>query len=125
MQSKTEETSGTAAVLSRMFPQAGFDVSCVQVPTFSGNTISLIAETNTAVSKKDATRALVESTALEVWEDDLIPSTRDSSGKDKVLVGGIRELSGDTLRVQFWISVDALRLSAARATALAELRYED
>jgi len=122
---KTEGTEGTAAVLSRMFPQVEFDVSCVQVPTFSGNTISLIAETSTAVNKEDATRALLESTALEIWEDDPIPSTRDSSGKDKVFVGGIRELSGDTLRVQFWISADALRLSATRAAALAELRYED
>lgn len=120
---KNEGAASTAAVMSRILPQVIFDVNSVQVPMFSGNSVSLIVETRTASSKEDVLQVLEESSTLEVWGSDTIPSARDSSGKATVLVGGVHELSGDRMGIRFWISADVLLLSVAHAIALAELRY--
>ncbi len=111
------------ALLARSFEDAEFDVTSVQVPTFSGTGASLVVETEADVSPLEAAECLAKSPALELWTQGDGPSTRDPSGRDIVLVGRIRSLPGERRGLRFWIAADPLRLSATSAVRLAEARF--
>lgn len=98
-------------------------VSCVQVPTFVGDGSALTLETLRPISPGEARETLAKAPGLDLWlEDELGPSTRDTTGRDDVLVGCIRADASVSNGLLLWAACDPLRVAATNVAQLAETR---
>jgi aspartate-semialdehyde dehydrogenase len=105
-----------ARLLGRDVPLA---LTSVRVPTFGGDGISLVIETERPLDVAGAQALLEKAPGVRVWPGDGGPSTRTTVGREAVLAGRIRrDPSGAGLQV--WAAMDSLRLAALNGVRLAE-----
>jgi aspartate-semialdehyde dehydrogenase len=105
-----------ARLLGRDVPLA---LTSVRVPTFGGDGISLVIETERPLDVAGAQALLEKAPGVRVWPADGGPSTRTTVGREAVLAGRIRrDPSGAGL--QLWAAMDGLRLAALNGVRLAE-----
>jgi aspartate-semialdehyde dehydrogenase len=96
----------------------------VRVPVMSSHSESVMMETEDKISVEQIRKALGEAEGVVLKDDfanEVYPTTLDSSGKDDVYVGRIREdLSADN-GISMWVVGDQLRKGAAlNAVQIAE-----
>lgn len=98
-------------------------VSAVQIPTFVGEGATLAVETRRPLSAAEAREVLAKETDVELWSDEeLGPTTRDTTGSDQILVGGVRSDPSVENGLLLWTAIDPLRLVASNVVKLAETR---
>ena len=97
-------------------------LTAVRVPTFGGDGVSLLVETERPLRPEEARALLAEAPGVEVWPGEPGPSTRTAVGRDAVLVGRLRPAPGAGHGLQLWIAADGLRLAASNGVKLAEAR---
>lgn len=119
----TAHERALAATLERLLDRS-FELAAtaVQVPTFRGDGAVLAVETERPLAADEARAALAKAPGVRVWPSASGPSTRTSVGHDGVLVGRVREVSAGGSALQLWLAADHLRLTAANAVKLAEVR---
>jgi len=98
-------------------------VSCVQVPTFVGEGSALAVETLRPLSPAEAKEVFAKAPGLDLWLDgEPGPTTRDTTGRDEVLVGCIRGDSSVGNGLMLWAACDPLRAAAVNVVQLIETR---
>jgi aspartate-semialdehyde dehydrogenase len=98
-------------------------VSSVQVPTFVGEGSSLAVLTEDTLPLTDALASLEKAAGVELWSAASgPPSTRDSAGRDEVLVGRVRRDASHERGLLLWLVADGLQLVASEVVRLAETR---
>jgi aspartate-semialdehyde dehydrogenase len=99
-------------------PDLPLHATCVRVPVLVGHAQAVWVETESPLSPDGAREALASSAQIELAE---LPTPGDAAGRDKVLVGRIREdTAGEGLAL--WVVNDNLRKGAAlNAVQIAEL----
>jgi aspartate-semialdehyde dehydrogenase len=106
-------------------PDLALSITSILVPTFVGEGSSLVCETRRPISPEEASELLAKSPGIEVWDgEELAPSTRDSTGRDEVLVGCVRRDPACEQGLQLWAVADPLRLAATNVVQLAETRLQ-
>ncbi len=96
--------------------------TAVRVPTFSGDGVSLVVQTERPLTAEDACALLAKAPGVVLWRDAAGPSTRTAAGRDEVLVGRVRSDASVEAGLQLWVSADGLRIAASNAARLAEAR---
>lgn len=113
---------GVRRLLGARFPLAA---SVIQVPAFVGQAATLCVETQRPLDAKEAEDHLAQADGVELWvEDAQGPNLRAAAGRDVVIAGRVRRDHSRENGLLLWIVVDALRLSAANAVALAVARFQ-
>jgi aspartate-semialdehyde dehydrogenase len=104
-------------------PQLLVAVTCVQVPVFFGDSLSVSLQTESTVDLKQVYAALDTAPALELVElDDYPTAVGDAVGQDVVYVGRVRAGLDDPSELNLWITSDNVRKGAAlNAVQIAEL----
>jgi aspartate-semialdehyde dehydrogenase len=104
-------------------PQLLVAVTCVQVPVFFGDSLSVSLQTESTVDLKQVYAALDAAPALELVElDDYPTAVGDAVGQDVVYVGRVRAGLDDPSELNLWITSDNVRKGAAlNAVQIAEL----
>lgn len=97
-------------------------VTSVQVPTFVGEGSALAIQTGRPLSVEDARGCLEKAAGVELWERNRAPSTRDTTGRDLVLVGRVRRDPSCERGLLLWLATDGLRLVASEVVRIAETR---
>ena len=98
-------------------------VSSVQVPTFVGEGSWLAVQTRDALSLADALASLEKAPGIELCAGGGgAPSTRDTAGRDQVLVGRVRRDPSHERGLLLWLATDGLRLVASEVVRLTETR---
>jgi len=101
----------------------GVAATAIQVPTFVGDGSSLAIELERGLSPREVADVLAKAPGVELWaSDEPGPSTRDSAGRDVVLVSRVRPDPSNPRGVLLWCAADALHLAAVNAVKLAETR---
>ncbi len=100
-------------------------VTCIHVPAFAGQGTALAIETEHPISIQRAAEVLAAADGIDVCPAGEAPSTRDSVGRDEVIIGRLRADSsvdaGHGLLV--WLAGDPLRLAATNAARLLRARF--
>jgi aspartate-semialdehyde dehydrogenase len=98
-------------------------VTCVQVPVFFGDSLSVSLQTGSAVNLNQVTAALDALPAVELVDLDDYPTVvGDAVGQDVVYVGRVRAGLHDPAELNLWIASDNVRKGAAlNAVQIAEL----
>jgi aspartate-semialdehyde dehydrogenase len=98
-------------------------VSCVQVPVFFGDSLSVSLQAESSIDLKQVYVALDAAPAVELVELDDYPTVvGDAVGQDVVYVGRVRAGLDDPAELNLWIASDNVRKGAAlNAVQLAEL----
>jgi aspartate-semialdehyde dehydrogenase len=101
-------------------PDLPLHATCVRVPVLVGHAQAVWVETEEPLSPKEAGEALAASSQIELSD---FPTPKDAVGRDRVLVGRIREDSAQEGQgLALWIVNDNLRKGAAlNAVQIAEL----
>jgi aspartate-semialdehyde dehydrogenase len=86
--------------------------TCVRVPVMVGHGLAASVWFDRPISRSEALEVLSSSPGVEVW-DDLPPTPLDSAGKDRTLVGRVRETVGRGGGINLWVVGDNLRKGAA------------
>jgi len=104
-------------------PQLPVSVTCVQVPVFFGDSISLSLQADAPVDVAAARAALASAAGIEYVENDDYPTAvGDAVGQDEVYVGRVRGGLSDPAELNLWITSDNVRKGAAlNAVQIAEL----
>lgn len=104
-------------------PDLPVAVTCVQVPVFFGDSLSVSLQTASLVDLQQVYAALEAAPALELVEHDDYPTAvGDALGQDVVYVGRVRTGLADSTELNLWITSDNVRKGAAlNAVQLAEL----
>ena len=97
-------------------------VTSVQVPTFVGEGSALAIQTARPLSVEDARGVLEKAAGVELWDHDRAPSTRDTAGRDRVLVGRVRRDPSCERGLLLWLATDGLRLVASEVVRIVETR---
>jgi aspartate-semialdehyde dehydrogenase len=97
-------------------------LSAVQVPTFVGDGGSLSVETARPLAIEEAVAALEKAPGVELWIGDAQPCTRDTAGREDVLVGRPRRDLSVENGLQLWIAADGLGVVASNVAKLLEAR---
>ncbi|APT81640.1 aspartate-semialdehyde dehydrogenase [Corynebacterium ammoniagenes] len=95
--------------------------TCVRVPVFSGHTMTIHAEFDSAITPEQASEALSNAAGVKVVD---VPTPLDATGIDEVLVGRIRQdqSADDNKGLVLVVAGDNLRKGAALNTVqIAEL----
>jgi aspartate-semialdehyde dehydrogenase len=94
-----------------------------QIPVFVGQASALAVETERALDPKRARELLSAAPGVSLWTLDAEgPNLRAAAGSSEVLVGRLRADPSCERGLLLWLAADPLRLAAANAVALAELR---
>jgi aspartate-semialdehyde dehydrogenase len=94
-----------------------------QIPVFVGQASALAVETEVALDPKRARELLAAAPGVSLWTQDAEgPNLRAAAGQSDVLVGRLRADPTRERGLLLWLAADPLRLAAANAVALAELR---
>ncbi|WP_298190481.1 aspartate-semialdehyde dehydrogenase [uncultured Pseudomonas sp.] len=98
-------------------------VTCIQVPVFFGDSLSVSLQTESSVDLAQVYTALDVASAVELVELDDYPTVvGDAVGQDVVYVGRVRVGLDDPAELNLWIASDNVRKGAAlNAVQLAEL----
>ncbi|MDX1297653.1 MAG: aspartate-semialdehyde dehydrogenase [Pseudomonas sp.] len=98
-------------------------VTCVQVPVFFGDSLSVSLQAESSVDLTQVYAALDAASAVELVELDDYPTVvGDAVGQDVVYVGRVRVGLDDPAQLNLWIASDNVRKGAAlNAVQLAEL----
>jgi aspartate-semialdehyde dehydrogenase len=104
-------------------PDLPLHATCVRVPVLVGHAQAVWVETQEPLSPSDAREVLSEAPTIELSE---FPTPKDAAGRDKVLVGRIRQDSAQPKNgLALWVVCDNLRKGAAlNAVQIAELLLE-
>ena len=102
-------------------------VSCIQVPVFFGDSLSVSVQTREAVDIKAVNAALETAEGIELVEAGDYPTpVGDAVGQDAVYVGRLRRGVDDGCELNFWVTLDNVRKGAAlNAVQVAELLIKD
>ena len=120
---ETDFESGLRRDVERMLgPEVALSVSSVQVPTFVGEGSTLTLRTGRPLTLEETRGLLEKAEGVELWDSDRAPSTRDTAGRDRVLVGRVRVDPGSEGSLQLWLATDGLRLVAAEVVRIVETR---
>jgi aspartate-semialdehyde dehydrogenase len=107
-------------LLDRQVPTA---VSLVQVPTFVGDGSALAVETERRLADAELAGIFEKAAGVELWEgSEAGPTTRDTTGRDRVLVSRVRRDPSAENGLLLWAASDPLRLAASNVAKLAEAR---
>jgi aspartate-semialdehyde dehydrogenase len=106
-------------------PSVEVAATVAQVPAFVGQASALAVETERPLDAKEAEDYLAQAPGVEVWAHGPEgPNLRGAAGRDVVLVGRVRPDRSAPNGLLLWLAVDALRLTAANAVALAVARLQ-
>jgi aspartate-semialdehyde dehydrogenase len=102
-------------------------VSCIQVPVFYGDSLSVSIRTRNVLAIKDLNLTYSEHDGLELFEADEYPTPVDDAiGRDETLIGRVRHNPRDQHLIEMWVVSDNVRKSAAlNAVQTAELLIKD
>ena len=123
--------SNTASELQRLLQasEMAVDISCVQVPVFYGNSLSVTIETRYPFGVDELTQILSNNDSVSLFQGveqsgQPTPVT-DLQSHDKTCVGRIRESKARQNALNLWITSDNVRKSAAKnAIAVTQLLLE-
>jgi aspartate-semialdehyde dehydrogenase len=123
--------SNTASELKRLLQanDMAVDISCVQVPVFYGNSLSVTIETRYPFGVDELTQILSNNEGVGLFtgpEQSGQPTpVTDLQNADKTCVGRIRESRARENALNLWITSDNVRKSAAKnAIAITQLLLE-
>jgi aspartate-semialdehyde dehydrogenase len=102
-------------------------VSCIQVPVFFGDSLSVSVQTAEALDLAAMNAALESADGIELVEAGDYPTpVGDAVGQDAVYVGRLRQGIDDACELNFWVTSDNVRKGAAlNAVQVAELLIKD
>jgi len=102
-------------------------VSCIQVPVFFGDSLSVSVQTAEALDLAAVNAALESADGIELVEAGDYPTpVGDAVGQDAVYVGRLRQGIDDVCELNFWVTSDNVRKGAAlNAVQVAELLIKD
>ena len=108
-------------------PLIKIGVSCIQVPVFFGDSLSVSVQTSEAVEVAAVSRALESAEGIELVDAGDYPTpVGDAVGQDAVYVGRVRRGVDDSCELNFWVTLDNVRKGAAlNAVQVAELLIKD
>jgi aspartate-semialdehyde dehydrogenase len=98
-------------------------VSCIQVPVFFGDSLSVTVKTRDVLAIKDLNLAYSKHETVELFESEEYPTAvEDAIGRDEILIGRVRHNPSDPHLIEMWIVSDNVRKAAAlNAVQTAEL----
>jgi aspartate-semialdehyde dehydrogenase len=100
-------------------PGLRLHATCVRVPVLVGHAQAVWVETQRPLSPDEAREVLAASSQIELAD---LPTPKDAAGRDKVLVGRIRQDPTEKRGLALWVVNDNLRKGAAlNAVQIAEL----
>ena len=109
-------------------PDMRVTATTVRVPVFIGHSESVNVECEKKISAIEAMTLLAQTPGVEVIDDvnkNLYPLPLNTSGKDEVFVGRIREDESVENGLNLWIVADNLRKGAAlNAVQIAEIAFD-
>jgi aspartate-semialdehyde dehydrogenase len=114
--------AATLRDIGRLVPGVRSAVTALRVPTFSGLGIQLTLELDPPLAPEAVEKLLDEAPGTRVFGSPAGPSLRDASGDGEVLVGRVRPDPSRASGIQLWLALDPVRVAAAAAVRLAELR---
>ena len=101
-------------------PGLEVEPTCVRAPVMVGHGLAVSVWFDRPLGRAEALEMLSGAPGVEVWED-IPPTPLDSAGRDRTLVGRIRETVGSPGGINLWVVGDNLRKGAAlNAVQLAE-----
>ena len=102
-------------------------VTCMQVPVFFGDSLSVSVQAHTPIDLAAVNAALEATDGIEVVDGPDYPTpVGDAVGQDAVYVGRLRGGIDDTCELNFWVTLDNVRKGAAlNAVQVAELLIKD
>lgn len=101
-------------------PGLAVEPTCVRVPVMVGHGLAASVWFDRPLDRGEALDILAAAPGVEVWED-IPPTPLDSAGRDRTLVGRVRETVGAEGGINLWAVGDNLRKGAAlNAIQLAE-----
>ena len=110
-------------------PELKVSATCVRVPVFCSHSEAVFIETEQPLSVEDARRYLESAPGVEVIDNPAengYPMPLESTGKDAVFVGRMRQEPDDLHGLHLWVVSDNLRKGAAlNAVQIAELLHSD
>jgi aspartate-semialdehyde dehydrogenase len=118
----TASEATTVRDFARLAPGVRAAITALRVPTFSGLGVQVAIELETALAPEAIEKLLDEAPGTRVFGTPAGPSLRDAAGDGDALVGRVRL---DPTRVNgalLWLALDPVRITAASAVRLAELR---
>jgi len=93
-------------------PELAVEPTCVRVPVMVGHGLAASVWFDRPVSRSEALQILSEAPGVEIWSH-LPPTPLDSAGRDRTLVGRVRETVGSPGGLSLWAVGDNLRKGAA------------
>lgn len=116
---------GLVRDVTRLLGQAvPIALTSLRVPTFAGAGAALAVETEQPLDPAACTELLAKAPGVVLFEGGAPgPSTRDTIGRDEVLVGRVRRDPSSSAGLLLWIAADPIRLAAQNALELAEARF--
>jgi len=102
-------------------------VTCIQVPVFFGDSLSVSVQTSAPVDVAAVAAALDAAQGIDLVDADDYPTpVGDAVGQDAVYVGRLRGGIDDACELNFWVTSDNVRKGAAlNAVQVAELLIKD
>ncbi len=96
-------------------------VAAVRVPTFCGEGAVFFVETERELSPEQAVELFQRAPGVCYWGGPTAgPTTRESAGRDVVLVGRVRRDPSARQGLCLWLAADVLRIAATSGVQLAE-----
>ncbi len=96
-------------------PGLAVEPTCVRVPVMVGHGLAASVWFDRPMDRGEAVGILSSAPGVEVWED-IPPTPLDSAGRDRTLVGRVRETVGAAGGINLWAVGDNLRKGAALNT---------
>lgn len=101
-------------------PSLAVEPTCVRVPAVTGHGIAATLRFEQAMSREKAESILASAPGVELWNE-VVPTALDAAGRDRVLVGRVRDTVGEPGGINLWVVGDNLRKGAAlNAVEIAE-----
>lgn len=110
----TDEEMKMVNESKKILHNENLDVSafCVRTPTLNGHSESVWIELNRNIDKKEFMSALQTAAGIQLL-DGKIPTNRDASGQNPVLIGRVRKDISNPYKWIFWCVADNIRKGAA------------
>ncbi|MFK3680525.1 aspartate-semialdehyde dehydrogenase [Pseudomonas sp. NPDC088890] len=108
-------------------PALKISVTCVQVPVFFGDSLSVAVQSRRPVNLAAVNQALEAAESIELVEADDYPTpVGDAVGQDVVYVGRVRHGIDEEHQLNLWLTTDNVRKGAAlNAVQIAQLLIKD
>ncbi|MEX5589446.1 aspartate-semialdehyde dehydrogenase [Pseudomonas urmiensis] len=108
-------------------PALKISVTCVQVPVFFGDSLSVAVQSRRPVDLAAVNQALEAAESIELVEADDYPTpVGDAVGQDVVYVGRVRHGIDEEHQLNLWLTTDNVRKGAAlNAVQIAQLLIKD